>query len=88
MGLTTQPGIGGVGMISLRIAPPETEPRPRYRPGMERPLPDYSHRLRLRAGCTAGCISAHLSHFRESDDETSPAHWRRAVEAPRRLWSW
>ena len=58
-------------VISLTAAL-TAEPRPRYRPGMERPLPDYSRRLGARSGCSQRCVEARLRVWRDSCDETSP----------------
>ena len=64
-------------MISLSRALAEVPRQPRYRSGMERPLPDYSHRLRLRSGGSPKALEARLRHWRESDDPTALSNWKK-----------
>ena len=64
-------------MISLSRALAEVPRQLSYSSGMERPLPDYSHRLRLRSGRMERCVEARLRHWRESDDATSVVNWRK-----------
>lgn len=54
-------------------------PRPQYRKGMERPLADYSTRLRRRSGCRENCVAAPIGRFRQSDDPSVRRPWDAAL---------
>ena len=66
-------------MISLFRALAEVPRRLCHRSGMERPLSDYSHRLRLRSGGSPKALEARLRHWRESDDPTALSNWRKPL---------